>query len=350
MSKIRNIAVIIIVLLSLGSTQRVSAFSLDLDSIAAWGKFPRFCVNVYQWGDRFFNTYDTTYVVGTGKRFNIKGRAEAWTDYYGFILDNRASFSMISDPSITAGLHLTYMAVSSGYDYDFKQIKNSRRRFYFDFSCALLAADLYFISNDADTRIIKFESPSGNVIYPRIDFSGIKTSIWGLDAYYFFNHKRYSHGAAFSFSKIQRKSAGSPFAGFAFYSEDFNFDFTSAPDYIKAELPDDWPDYRFEAVNKNYAFRIGYAYNWALPHNWTICFSEAPTIGFKHGYINYQRDTKYSFSLSNFARASVVYNYRNMFIGLIGSLDAGLIRDNKHSFLNMVWSANASIGYRFNLW
>ena len=31
---------------------------LNLDSIAAWGKFPRFCINTYRWGDRFFNGYD----------------------------------------------------------------------------------------------------------------------------------------------------------------------------------------------------------------------------------------------------------------------------------------------------
>lgn len=35
------------------SAQRTSAFSLALDSVAEWGKFPRFCVNVYRWGDRF---------------------------------------------------------------------------------------------------------------------------------------------------------------------------------------------------------------------------------------------------------------------------------------------------------
>lgn len=31
------------------------ALSFALDSVAEWGKFPRFCVNTYRWGDRFFN-------------------------------------------------------------------------------------------------------------------------------------------------------------------------------------------------------------------------------------------------------------------------------------------------------
>ncbi|MDE6351683.1 MAG: DUF4421 domain-containing protein, partial [Muribaculaceae bacterium] len=123
----------------------------------------------------------------------------------------------------------------------------------------------------------------------------------------------YSQGAAFSFSKFQRKSSGSPFAGIAFFADDYKFDFNKAPDFIKVELPPSWTDDRYEVKNKNYAFRIGYAYNWALPHRWTICISEAPTIGFKRGYINQTSQIKNSFSLSNFVRASVVYNYRNMF-------------------------------------
>ncbi|MDE5969242.1 MAG: DUF4421 domain-containing protein [Muribaculaceae bacterium] len=350
MGKIRNLAIIIIVLLSLGTPQRVSAISFDLDSIATWGKFPRFCVNVYRWGDHFFNGYDSTFVAGTGKRFNVKAKAETWTDYYGFLLDNRSNFSMISTPSTTAGIYLTYMAVSVGYDYNFRNKEKTRQRFNFEFSCALLAADLYFITNQADTRITRFENTKGDIIYPNLKFSGIKTSMWGLDAYYFFNHKHYSQGAAFSFSKFQRKSSGSPFAGIAFFADDYKFDFNKAPDFIKVELPPSWTDDRYEVKNKNYAFRIGYAYNWALPHRWTICISEAPTIGFKRGYINQTSQIKNSFSLSNFVRASVVYNYRNMFIGAIGSIDTGLIRDNEHALVNMIWTINTSIGYRFNLW
>ncbi len=56
--------------------QRAHALSLSLDSIAQWGKFPRFCVNTYRWGDSFFNGYDSTYVQGSGKRWNVKTRID----------------------------------------------------------------------------------------------------------------------------------------------------------------------------------------------------------------------------------------------------------------------------------
>jgi hypothetical protein len=39
-------------------SQHAYAISLALDSVATWGKFPRFVVNTYRWGDKFFNGYD----------------------------------------------------------------------------------------------------------------------------------------------------------------------------------------------------------------------------------------------------------------------------------------------------
>ncbi|MEE0979795.1 MAG: hypothetical protein UH625_10385, partial [Muribaculaceae bacterium] len=59
-------------LLFMACSGKCEAFSLALDSIAAMGKVPRAAISVYRWGDRFFNTYDSTYVVGTGCKFNIK--------------------------------------------------------------------------------------------------------------------------------------------------------------------------------------------------------------------------------------------------------------------------------------
>ncbi|MGM9872585.1 MAG: hypothetical protein ACI30X_03930, partial [Muribaculaceae bacterium] len=53
---------IMVLMLAVLAPLSASAFSLALDSIAEWGKFPRFCIDVYRWGDKFFNSYDSTYV------------------------------------------------------------------------------------------------------------------------------------------------------------------------------------------------------------------------------------------------------------------------------------------------
>lgn len=329
------------------------AFSLALDSIAAWGKFPHFCIDVYRWGDRFFNTYDSTYVVGTGKKFNIKSKTESWIDYYDFQFENRTRMSMISDPCTSTGFYLTYLAVSIGYDVNVSKYiggnPKSRRRLNFGFSCSLIAADFFFISNDVGTRITRF-GPPGNVTDPDLDFNSINTSTWGVDAYYFFNHKNYSQAAAFSFSKIQKKTSGTLFAGFTYFSQNYNFDFNNTPDYIKKELPKSWTDYYYRVLNHNYALKVGYAYNIVLPHDWLIGLSEAPTLGVRTGYISDPSLSKTTFSFSNRFKASAVYNHGNWFVGVVGDFDTGLVYDKEHTLLNMMWSVNASVGYRFNLW
>ena len=74
----RALAVMFVVMAAIMVPQKAQGISFALDSIAEWGKFPRFCVNVYRWGDKFFNSYDSTYVQGSGKRWNIKLKGDSW--------------------------------------------------------------------------------------------------------------------------------------------------------------------------------------------------------------------------------------------------------------------------------
>lgn len=334
-------------------TERCNAFSFALDSIAQMGKFPRTVVNVYRWGDRFFNTYDSTYVVGTGCKFNIKAKTESWMDYYGFEFDDNTRLEMVSDPCSSMGFYLTYLALSVGYDLNISKYLGSdpraRRRFNFGFTCSLLAADFYFISNDVGTRINYFGPPNHH-INPNLHFNGINCSSWGVETYYFFNHKKYSQAAAFTYSKIQKKSAGSFYAGISYWEQNYNFNFRETPDYIKDELPPSWLDYTYKVLARNYAVKVGYGYNFVFPHNWTLGVSEAPVIGVRHGYINNPDEERVSFCFTNRLKAGAVYNHNRLFVGMFGELNLGFIRERDHSLLNMNWTFSASVGYRFNLW
>lgn len=345
--------VYLLLLLCSVAAPRAEAFSLALDSIAQWGKFPRFCIDVYRWGDKFFNTYDSTYVVGTGCKFNAKFRTESWVDYYNFQFENRTNMSMTSDPCTSIGLYLTYLAVSVGYDINVSKFlganPRSRKRFNFGFSCSLIAADFYFISNDVGAKVTKF-GPPGETFDPHLTFNDINTKTFGLDAYYFFNHTHYSQGAAFGFSKIQKRTSGTLFAGFSYFSQNYWFDFSGMPDYIKNELPESWPNYTYRVLNHNYCFKVGYAANIVLPHNWLIGIQEAPTLGVRTGYISAPELSKTTFSFSNRLKASGVYNKDRWFVGIIADMETGLVYDKEHTMINMIWSVEASVGYRFNLW
>lgn len=351
--RIKYIVVVCICFFCAG--QRGLSFSLALDSIAAMGKFPNFCVGVYRWGDRFFNSYDTAYVEGTGFKFNVKNRNETWSDRYLFRLPDNYEMQMSSDQCTSTGIYLTYLAVSVGYDLNVSKLFGShepaRNRFVFQFNCALFSFDLMWITNNVSTRIKSFGPEKQPATYD-IRFDGINTDMFSASVVYFLNHKRYSQAAAFNYSKIQKRNQGSFFFGFNYWTQDFNFDFSRLPGQIRNDLPKDWAafDYKYRATNRNYALVVGYGYNWAFAPHWLLGVSEAPNIGLKSGYINYIDNNKYSFSLFNRARAAIVWNCKHWFAGGILKVDNTLIYDKDHSLLNTVINGEISVGYRFNIW
>lgn len=347
------VAGLILTLLALLPATPTRALNLSLDSIAAWGKFPNFCIKTYRWGDKFFNTYDTTYVRSSGKRFNLKVKVDSWSDLYNFRLDDGYRMNMVSNPSSTLGFYLTYMAVSVGYDMNIGKYFNggerARKRFNLQFNCSLFALEYYTISNDIGTSIRQM-GPPGEVKSTNIKFNGINTSSWGIDLYYFFNHKKYSQGAAFFYSKIQVKSGGSPFAGLSFWGQLCDFDFWDLPYDERPQLPQNW-NYYYRVKNKNYAIKFGYAYNWVFHRGWCLGVSEAPTMGLRKGYINDPDKMRSSFGLSNQMRMSLIYNYKTKwFFGVVARWDMALIYDKEHTLVTNNLSLEASAGFRFNLW
>lgn len=335
-------------------SNRANAFSLDLDSVATWGKFPRFCVNTYRWGDKFFNSYDSAYVEGTGYKLNVKFKADTWIDNYDFMLPDDYRMSMVSDYCTSAGVWISYLAVSAGYDMNVNKYlgvnESARKRFNFKFSCALFAANFYWVTNDVGTTIKKFGKGSEKEKY-NLSFNGINTKLFGVDVFYFFNNKRYSQAAAFNYSKLQKRSQGSFYLGFSYWTQDFHFDFSQLPYQIVKDLPENWAnhDYNYNVYNHNYSVRGGYGYNWAFNKHWILGVSESPIIGLKHGSFNGEKP-KVSFSLYNRFQLSAVWNNRRWFGGLILTAENGLYYDHSHSLYNGIFTGEASFGYRFNLW
>lgn len=338
--------------LCLGS--HANALCLDLDSVATWGKFPRFCVNTYRWGDKFFNSYDSTYVEGTGYKFNVKFKADTWIDNYDFMLPDNYRMSMVSDYCTSAGIWVTYLAVSAGYDMNVNKYlgvnESARKRFNFKFSCALFSANFYWTTNNVGTSI-KRMGKSGDVKKFDLPFNGINTKLFGVDAFFFFNNKKYSQAAAFNYSKIQKRSQGSFCLGFSYWTQDFNFDFTQLPLTIQQQVPDSWSNgnSHYQVYNHNYSVCGGYGYNWAFNKHWILGVSESPIVGLKHGTFNGEKP-RVSFSLYNRFQLSAVWNNNRWFGGLILKAENGLFYDKSHSLYNGVFTGEASFGYRFNIW
>lgn len=334
--------------------ERISS-RFNLDSIAAWGKFPRFCVRTYRWGDKFFNNFDSTYVRSTGTRFNVKLVNENWTNSYMFTFEDDANARMIlrSDATSSLGLWVSYMAVSLGYNVNLSKIHNpgyqSSQKFNFQFSCALFTAELYSIWNKAPVTLDHFSKDGMPTIHHDFSFNGLKSRTFGINLFYYFNNKRYSMAATTNFGKIQRKSQGSWVAAFAWWSQNCHYDFSSLPDEVRLELPEMWRDSPYSARLRNYTLSGGYAFNWVLGRHWTIGFMETPSVGLRFGKINMSR-AETTFTAFNKATLSAVYNRGTLFAGVYGLAMTNLLFDRKYSIYSSYYSVTATVGYRFNLW
>lgn len=350
----RFLAALAIFIAALWLPSPAGATFLNLDSIARWGKFPALCVRTYRWGDRFFNGYDSAYVQGSGRRMNIKFKSDSWMDVYRFRFDN--GYKMIFDnrPSTSAGLWLTYMAVSVGYDMNvskfFNSSKGARKRWDFQFNCMLFGAEFYMVNNDVEMTINRI-GYSRQMQRVNIKFEGFHSESMGVNLYYFFNHKHYSQAAAFAYSKLQVKSSGSLYAGLAFWSQKFDIDFSDVFDQLNAELPSDW-DNKYRMSNRNYAVKLGYGYNWVFHRGWLLGVSEAMLLGARVGFISHPDEERTTFAMSNRLRMSLIYNSKNRrwFYGIICNMENGLFYDRVHTFLTTNISMEISAGFRFDIW
>ena len=130
------------------------------DTTVIYPKFVKFCVDVYNWGDRFFNTFDPEYVIGTGKRWKVRLVSDNWLDTYALRLPQGINSTMSSNVYSNIGAYIQYMAVSVGSSYDveklFKKHEPSHKKYEFGFICALFNAELYYHENRGGVNIRKF--------------------------------------------------------------------------------------------------------------------------------------------------------------------------------------------------
>ncbi len=129
------------------------------DEGVCYPRFPRFCLNVYNWGDRTFNSYDTAYVVGTGKNWKLQGKSYNWMETSTITIPKQSSVNMHSDLYSDAGFSLNFMAVSIGYMWNINKLftdPTNRRTFNFDFTCSRFSLNYQTVSSTGGMIITQF--------------------------------------------------------------------------------------------------------------------------------------------------------------------------------------------------
>lgn len=318
------------------------------DTAVIYPKFIKFCVNVYNWADHFFNSYDPEYVVGTGKRWKARILNDNWVDSYSMTLPSKLHARMLSNVYSNIGAYLQYMAVSIGTTYDMGKFFNDdpvrHKKFEFGFNCALFNAELYYQENTGGTYLRKFGKYNDGKLF-KINFPGVELYNLGVEAYYFFNHKRYSHGAAYNFSKFQKKSQGSFLGGFAYSDLKVGFNFTQLPEELLPYLTVPAGYYLFHY--KSYNLLFGYGFNWVVTPKLLFNITAMPSIGLSHCYEDSLEGYKHMLAMNINGRMSITYNLGNFFFSMIGKMNGHWYKSSVYSLFSSVENFSANIGIRF---
>lgn len=318
-------------------------------------KFANFCRNVYNWGDKTFNTYDKDYVVGTGKnwKFNVDGTV--WQQSYGYIFDlfNTRGWdqriTLHSNFNYDIGVRLSFMAVSIGYTWNVNQLAkvhpSPRSTFDFAFSCALFTAELRTQTTSGNTRITHFgQYNNGERI--NVPFDDINTDLLSINAYYFFNHKKFSQAAVYKFSKYQKKSSGSWMLGASFKRQKIEMDFSSLPPEMMPYMPENLP-MKNHFHYRDFNILCGYSYNAVMPHNWIYNITILPGIGFKRSLLPGEQSISEMLSANMSGKMGFTYNHKALFANLTMKFDGSFVFNSKYSFINSTQQISLVCGVRF---
>lgn len=331
--------------------QQLMKGKLDLnDESIRYPSFLQMCVNLYRWGDRTFNSYDPEYVTGAGYKCKAIVKNEEWLESYAMRFPQKVSMGMITNISSNLGAYVSYMAVSLGYSQEmnvlFGNKHSGQRKYELQFTCSRFAAEFYLNENSGGTNIHHFGDYNDGKWFTD-EFPGLSQESYGVDVYYFFNNKKYSQGAAYNFSKFQKRSAGSLIGGFTISHHNIGLDFSSLSDELKSQLPEDKMVYRFKY--DDYCFLLGYGYNWVFKPNWLFNVSMLPSVGFKHCFADNIDGYGNIFSLNIKGKLGLVYNHKRFFYGLGFRFDGHWYRSKHYGFFNSIEILTLTAGFRFDI-
>lgn len=320
------------------------------DERVCYPRFPRFCLNVYNWGDRTFNSYDTAYVVGTGKNWKLQGKSYNWMETSTITIPKQSSVNMHSDLYSDAGFSLNFMAVSIGYMWNINKLftdPTNRRTFNFDFTCSRFSLNYQSVSSTGGMIITQFGYyNNGHRLHYKFD--DCSTDSKTLDVYWFFNHYRYSQAAAYSYSKYQLRNAGTPLVGFNFTEQHIKMNFNGMPAIMLEHSPLESNEYQSDY--RSYCAMGGYSYNWVLkPRRWLINATGMVAVGYRQLISSGdERDSKSRVANNFKINVAAVYNHKALFAAFTAR-GMGYVNYNMGdlSHLNTIISFTAAVGMRF---
>lgn len=312
------------------------------------------------------NEVDTTYI--EPQKYIYAFMVQNTNTYEIYHIKSNLGYSVTFAPNISlrVGPYFGYRWVFIGYTVDVTHLHdevNDRTDLNLSLYSNKLGLDLFyrktgdgyfirraFFGDDFDSKPIK-----------NVQFGGIRTSNKGFNAYYIFNHRKFSYPAAFSQSTVQRRSAGSPLIGLGYSTQSVSVDWKALDRLIEEKTGHAIIAEKYDSTLNNSTFHYddyfitaGYAYNWVFARNWLLDASLSACFSYKRTRSDVQRNR---FSLHDFTvkdlnvdasfRFAIVYNNMRWYSGMSIVTHGFRYRRDNFSATNMFGTLNVYVGFNF---
>ena len=311
---------------------------------------------------RGFSYIDTNYVEPQHYNWSVMVQGTYNYDFYRLSSTgkDRQSVTFAPAPTFKFGPYFGWRWVFMGYTIDLNKMNVDKKKQEFDFSfyAAQVGADVYYRRTGSDYKIRDVEL--GNHIDTRqledVPFDGLSVGITGFNAYYIFNHQRFSYPAAFAQSTMQKISCGSWMAGLGYMRNSLEFDHEKLERVIQEHTRQTVnidSGLMFNSVKYyNISASVGYAYNWVFARRCLFCSSLSLALAYKasHGETASEEDKNFSignFNIDGIGRFGVVWNNNRWYAGASAIVRTYNYHKSRFATNNVFGSLNIYAGYNF---
>ena len=280
---------------------------------------------------------DTLYITRPSTRWTLTGRINvsgAQLNIEGKEFGKRFRSEMNADYKSTISLGVNYLGVSLSMALNPAKLLGKYKDFELNLNSYNNRWGFDFIYQDA-RNFTGWHEEEGQL---RLELPPEVLTLKSLNvnAYYAFNHRRFSYPAAFSQSYIQRRSAGS-----------FLLALSAQGQRAKTKV-------QYESILNvtNIGIGAGYGYNWVPSRHWLFHISSLPTFTVYSNTslkVNDERiPLKYHFpQVIITARGAIIRQFGNKFVGLTMVYNYTNIGDeNELSIQNTKWRTRLLFGFR----
>ena len=310
------------------------------------------------------NDIDTLYI--SPNRYNLAFMLEqsTWFEHYklgGGSGESNQSISFAPNANAKLGVYFGWRWIFLGLSFDIKDIlgqkkspnEKKRKEFILYLYSGKFGIDLYSKQTGSNFKISSYSNFDLKNDYVNTDFEGFESKIRGINAYWIFNHRKFSFPAAFSQSTNQRRSCGSLMAGFSYSKHNITFNRALLPQEMQAQIK---APLQFNKLKyTDYNLSLGYGYNWVFARNCLLNISLLPAIGFKKARVDDQptnNDTSWTRWIKdvNFdliTRAGLTWNNGKYYVGASLILHTYDYRKENFSMTNSFGSLRIYMGLNF---